>query len=63
MRKFLTRNRTWGTKFCPGNSDGCQEGTNLIWRRVKTPSQTLQQMTVPETQELTPTQTGTRARD
>ena len=61
--KNLMRNRTRGTKFCPGSSDGCEEGTDLIWRRVQTPSQPLQQMTTPETQELTPTQTGTRARD
>ena len=52
-----------GTKFCPGSSDGCEEGTDMIWRRVQTPSRPLQQMTTPEIQELTPTQTGTRARD
>ena len=52
-----------GTKFCPGSSDGCEEGTDMIWRRVQTPSQPPQQITTPETQELTPTQTGTRARD
>ena len=61
--KILMRNRTWGTKFCPVSSDGCEEGTDLIWRRLQTPSQPLQQMTTPGTQELTPTQTGTRARD
>ena len=32
-------------------------------KMAQTPSQTLQQMTIAETQELTPTQTGTRARD
>ena len=63
MKKFLMRNRTWGTKFCPGSSDGCEEGTDLIWSRVQTPLRILQQMTTPETQELTPTKTGTRARD
>ena len=53
----------WGTKFCPGSSDGCEEGTDMIWRRVHTPSQPPQQITTPETQELAPTQTGTRAWD
>ena len=57
------KNRTWGTKFCPRSSDGCEEGTDMIWRRVQTPSRPLQQITTPETQELTPAQTGTRARD
>ena len=38
-------------------------GQEKIWRSVPTPSQPLQQMKIPETQELTPTQTGTRARD
>ena len=51
------------TRFCPGSSDGCGEGTDMIWRSVQTPSQTLQRMTIPKTQELTPIQTGTRARD
>ena len=63
MKKCLKRNRTWETKFRPGSSDGCKEGTDLIWRKVQTPAQTLQQMTIPGTQELTHTQTGTRARD
>ena len=62
MKKFLMRNRTWGTRFCRGSSDGCEEGTDMTWRSVPTPSQPLQQMTIPETQELTPIQTGTRAR-
>ena len=31
--KILMRNRTWRIKFCPGSSDGCEEGTELIWRR------------------------------
>ena len=61
--KFLMRNRTWRTRFCPRSSDGCEEGTHLIWRSVQTPSQPLQQMTIPETQEWTPIQTGTRAQD
>ena len=51
------------TRFCPGSSDGCEEGPDMIWRSVQTPSQTLQQMTIPKTQELTPIQTGTQARD
>ena len=50
-------------KFCPGSSDGCEEGTELTQEMVQTPSQTLQQITIPETQEWTPTQTGTRAQD
>ena len=52
-----------GTRFCRGSSDGCEEGTDMIWRSVQTPSQPLQQMTVPETQEWTPIQTRSRARD
>ena len=28
--KFLMRNRTWRTRFCPGSSDGCEEGTDMI---------------------------------
>ena len=63
FKKIPMRNRTWGTRFCPGSSDGYEEGTNLIWRRVQTPSQPLHQMTIPETQELTPNQARTRARD
>ena len=63
MKKFLMKNRTWRTMFCLGSSDGCEEGTDMIWMSVKTPSQTLQQMTIPKTQEFTPIQTGTRARD
>ena len=55
--------RTWRTKFCPGSSDGCGESTELTQEMVQTPSQTLQRMTTPETEELTPTQTGTRAQD
>ena len=57
------RNRTWRTRFCPGSSDGCEEGTDMIWRSAQTSLQPLQQMKTPETQELTPIQTGTRARD
>ena len=49
--------------LCPGSSDGCEESTERTQEMVQTPSQTLQQMTIPETQELTPTQTGTRAQD
>ena len=60
MKKFLTRNMTWRIKFCPGSLDGCEEGTELTQEMVHTPSQTLQQITIPETQEWTPTQTGTR---
>ena len=63
MNNFLMGNRTWGTKFCPESSNGCREGSDLIWRRVQTPSQPLLQMTTPETQELTPTQTEIRAQD
>ena len=44
-------------------SDGCEESTELTQEMVQTPSQTLQQITILETQELTPTQTGTHARD
>ena len=54
MKKFLMKNRTWGTMFCPGSSDGCEEGTDMIWRNAQTPSQPLQQMKIPETQELEP---------
>ena len=61
--KFLMRNRIWRTKFCPGSSDGCEESTELTQEMVQTPSQTLQQMTILETQELTPSQTGTQAWD
>ena len=50
-------------KVLSGSSDGCKEGTELTQEIVQTPSQTLQQMTFLETQELTPTQTETRARD
>ena len=49
--------------MCPGSSDGCEESTELTHEIVQTPSQTLEQMTTPETQELTPTQTGPRAQD
>ena len=52
-----------GNKVLSGSSDGCEEGTDMIERSVQAPSQSLQQMTIPETQELTPIQTGTRARD
>ena len=62
-KKFLMRNRTWGTKFYPGSSDGCEEGTDMIWRSVQSPAQPLRRITIPETQEWTPIQTGTRARD
>ena len=54
------RNRTWRIKFCPGSLDGCEERTELIRRRGRALSQTLQWMTTPGTQESTPTQTGTR---
>ena len=63
MKRFLMRSRTWRIKFCPGSSDGCEENTELTQEMVQTPSQTLQQMTIPESRELTHTQTGTRARD
>ena len=63
MRKFLMRSRTWRAKFCPGSSDGCEENTELTQEMVQTPPQTLQQMTIPETEALTPTQTGNRAQD
>ena len=63
MKKFLMRIKTWRTKFCLGSSDGCEESTELVQEKVQTPLQTLQQMTVLKTQELTPTQTGTRAQD
>ena len=63
MKRFLIRSRTWRIKFCPGSSDGCEENTELTQEMVQTPSQTLQQMTIPESRELTHTQTGTRARD
>ena len=39
------RNRTWRVKFCPGSSDGCEEGTELIWSTGRALSQTLQWMT------------------
>ena len=51
------------TGFCPGSSDGCEEGTDMIWRSVQSPAQPLQRMTIPEIQDWTPIQTGTRARD
>ena len=44
MKKFLMRDRTWRIKFCPGSSDGCEEGTELTQEMVQTPSQTLQQL-------------------
>ena len=50
-------------KLLSGESDECEEGTELTQEMVQIPSQTLQQMTIPETQELTPNQTGTQARD
>ena len=34
----------------------------MIWRNMQSPAQPLQRMTIPETQEWTPIQTGTRAR-
>ena len=61
--KILMRSRSRRIKFCPGSSDGCDESTELTQEMVLTPPQTLQQMLIPETQELTPTQTGTRAQD
>ena len=57
------RNRTWRIKFCPGSSDRCKERTELIRRRGRALSQTLQWMTTPGIQESTPIQTGTRAQD
>ena len=57
------RNRTWRIKFCPGSSDGCKERTELIRRRGRALSQTLQWMTTPGVQESTPIQTGTPAQD
>ena len=57
------RNRTERTRFCPGSSDGCEESTDMIWRSVQSPAQPLRQMMIPETQEWTPIQTGTRVRD
>ena len=59
----LMRNRTWRIKFCLANSDGFAERTELIRKRERAPSQTLQLMTIPGIQESTPTQTGTRAQD
>ena len=55
--KVLMRNSTWRKNFCPGSSDGCEEGTELIRTRGRALSQTLQWMTTPRTQESTPTQT------
>ena len=61
--KILMRNRTWRIKFCPGSSDGCDERTELIRKRERALSQTLQWMTTLGIQESTPIQTGTRAQD
>ena len=57
--KFPDEKQDLGNKVLSGGSDGCKEGTDMIWRSVQTPSQPLQQMTIPER----PIQTGTRARD
>ena len=50
-------------KVLSGGSDGCEERTELIWRRGRALSQTLQWMTTPGIQESTPIQTETRAQD
>ena len=50
-------------KVLSGSSDGCEESTDMIWRRAQSPAQPLRRMMIPETQEWTPIQTGTRVRD
>ena len=50
-------------KVYPGSSGGCEESTDMIWRSVQSPAQPLRRMMLPETQEWTPIQTGTRVRD
>ena len=59
--KLTGEKQDLGNKVLSGSSEGCEEGTDMIERSVHL-SQPLQQMTIPETQELTPIQTGTRAR-
>ena len=61
--KVPDEKRDLKNKVLSGEFRWMRKITELIWRRVQTPSQTLQQMTILETQELTSTQTGTRARD
>ena len=34
-------------KVCPGSSDGCEEGTDMIWRNVQCPAQPLRRMMIP----------------
>ena len=42
MRKFRMRNGTWMIKFCPGNSSGKAERTELTQEREQALAQTLQ---------------------
>ena len=61
--KFPDEKQDLENKVLSGEFGGCEEGTELIWRRGPALSQALQWRTTPGFQGSAPTQTGTRAQD